>query len=115
MTRVDGVLRSRIRIEHGHDWVEKHPKANPIVFECTDPEFLEAPLATAIAPARPAPHPGWKPTHVFAVPVAIIDPNGNLQIVSGVKQPDGSTKTDFGCWNILTRHFGSDNGRLRKN
>jgi hypothetical protein len=42
----------------------------------------------------------------FEVPVAIVDPNGNAEVMSGVKLPDGTTKTDFWCWNILTKHFG---------
>jgi hypothetical protein len=50
-------------------------------------------------------HPGWKPLHRFEVPAAIIDPNGNVQVVSGVKLPNGSTQTDFGSWNILNEAF----------
>ena len=41
--------------------------------------------------------PGRKPNHKFEVPVAIIDYNGNLQVMSAVKAPDGSTINDFGC------------------
>ncbi len=47
-----------------------------------------------------------EPNHTFEVPVAIIDSNGNLQVMAAVKAPDGSTISDFGCWNILTRHLG---------
>jgi hypothetical protein len=36
-------------------------------------------------------HPGWKPNHRFEVPVAIIDSNGNLQVMAAVKVPDGGT------------------------
>jgi hypothetical protein len=42
-----------------------------------------------------------------AIPMAIIDPNGHIQVVSGVGTPDG-TRTDFGCWNLLTKHFGDE-------
>ncbi len=33
--------------------------------------------------------------------MAIIDSNGNLQIASAIHG-----QTDFGCWNILAKHFG---------
>jgi pimeloyl-ACP methyl ester carboxylesterase len=110
VTRIDGVLRAKIVIEHGAEWVRKNPDADPVVFKCQDPEFVSTALATTSLagrnPARSVPHPGWKPNHRFDVPVAIIDPNGNIQIMSAVKQPNGSTHTDFGCWNILNKHFG---------
>jgi hypothetical protein len=108
VTRVDGILRSKVRIEHGASWVTKNPNQDPVVFRLEDPEFVSTPLATEMPKARVGKvvHPGWKPSYRFEVPVAIIDPNRNLQIISGIKQPDGSTLTDFGCWNILTRHFG---------
>ena len=107
VTRVDGVLRAKIRIEHGPQWIEKNPKSNPVVFECIDPEFSSTTLALAFTEAKRKPvHPGWKPNHLFNFPVAIIDPNGHVQVMSGVKLPDGNVNIDFGCWNILTRHFG---------
>lgn len=107
VTRVDGALRAKIRIEHGPQWVEENPKLDPVVFECTDPEFCSTPLALVVPEMQRKPaHPGWKPNHLFEFPVAIIDPNGHVQVMSGVKLPDGSIKADFGCWDILTRHFG---------
>jgi hypothetical protein len=108
ITRVDGILRSAITIERGAQWVRQNPHRNPTIFECKDPEFMSVPLATAVPASRAGKsvHPGWKPNHKFEVPVAIVDPNGHAQVVSGVKQPDGSIKTDFGAWNILTEHFG---------
>jgi hypothetical protein len=108
VTRVNNILRAKITIEHGPEWVSKHPNENPLVFKYEDPEFVSAPLATAIPSQRLGviAHPGWKPNYRFEVPVAIIDPDGNLQIASGVTQPDGDTRTDFGSWNILTKHFG---------
>jgi hypothetical protein len=108
VTRVDGILRSMIAIEHGPQWIKNNPNLSPVVFRCVDPEFVTASLATELPKSSPGKvvHPGWKPKHRFEVPAAIIDPNGNVQVVSGVKLPDGSTLTDFGCWNILTRHFG---------
>jgi hypothetical protein len=48
----------------------------------------------------------WKPNYRFEVPAAIVDPNGNIQALSGIKQPNGSTLTDFRYWNVLTKHFG---------
>jgi hypothetical protein len=109
VTRVNGVLRSTITIEHGPQWVEKNPNLDPVVFKCSDPEFISTPLATEVPKlAKKAVHPGWKPNHRFEVPAAIIDPNSNVQVVSGIKLPDGSTLTDFGCWNILTKHFGDE-------
>jgi hypothetical protein len=97
VTRVDGVLRSRLIIKQGAE----------VIFSCVDPEFTEKPLLAEIPTDRkPVVHPGWKPNHLFKVPSAIIDSNYNVQVVSAVKMPDGSTRSDFGCWNILTRHYG---------
>lgn len=107
IARVDGVLRTKITIEHGPEWVRKNPKLDMVVFACADPELVSAPLAlTPPAANRQPVHPGWKPNHRFDFPVAIIDPNHNVQVMSGVNLPDGSVKTDFGCWNLLTKHYG---------
>jgi len=108
VTRVDGILRSRITIEHGPQWIKNNPNLEPVVFRYEDPEFVRTALATEMPKASKGKvvHPGWKPKHRFEVPAAIIDPNGHVQVISGVKLPDGSTLTDFGSWNILTRHFG---------
>jgi hypothetical protein len=108
VTRVDGILRSAITIERGPQWVEKNPDLNPVVFKCSDPEFISTPLAAELPKSTKAKivHPGWKPSYRFEVPAAIIDPNRNVQVVSAIMLPDGSTLTDFGCWNILTKHFG---------
>jgi hypothetical protein len=109
VTRVNGVLRTKIVIEHGSQWRKNNPGLNPVVFRCEDPEFMSTPLAVTI-PHQPQKilHPGWKPSHRFEIPVAIIDFNHHVQVMSGVRQPDGSTQTDFGCWNILTKHFGEE-------
>ena len=107
VTRVDGVLRTKVKIEHGPQWVEKNPTLSPLVFACTEPGFVSTPLASVLpAEKTRSVNPGWKPNHRFEFPVAIIDPNGSIQVMSGVKLPDGSQKTDFGCWNMLTKHFG---------
>lgn len=108
ITRVDGILRSRITIERGVQWIAKNPKRNPVVFRIEDPEFISVPFATEVPKASQGKtvHPGWKPNHRFEIPVAILDPNGNLQL-AGIKLPDGRP-ADFGSWNILTRHFGDD-------
>lgn len=37
--------------------------------------------------------------------MAIIDPNNNARVMSAAKLSDGSTQTDFGCRDILTRYF----------
>lgn len=104
VTRVEGMLRAKITIERGPRWVEKNPTLETIVFKCEDPEFISTPLAIEIPKRNPPEvHPGWKPNHRFEVPVAIVDPNGHIQIVSAVTLSDGSTATDFGCWNILTK------------
>jgi hypothetical protein len=102
VTRVDGTLRSRLVIEHGPEWIRQNPDPDPTVFKCEDPEFLSTPLLTE-APSRPKKvvHPGWKPNYKVEIPMAIIDPNGSLQIAAAV-----GDRTDFGCWNILTKHFG---------
>jgi hypothetical protein len=77
-----------------------------VVFACGDPDFVPTPLASEIPDAKlRAVHPGWKPNHRFELPVAIIDPNDNIQL-AGVKLPDGNISRGFGCWNILTRHLG---------
>lgn len=107
VTRVDGILRAKITIERGPQWVQKNPTLESTVFKCEDPEFIRTPLATELPKWSPRKvHSGWKPNHRFDVPVAIIDPNGHVQTMSGIKLPDGSLLTDFGFWNVLTRHFG---------
>lgn len=108
IARVNGILRSSITIEHGSQWVAKNPRLDPVVFRYEDPEFIQTALATEMPKVQQGKvvHPGWKPLHRFEVPAAIIDPNGNIQVVTAVKLPDGSTATDFGSWNILTKHFG---------
>jgi hypothetical protein len=110
ITRVNGVLRSAITIEHGPQWIKKNPNKESVVFKYQDPEFVRTSLATEIPKTQVGKvvHPGWKPSYRFEVPAAIIDPNGHVQVMSGVKLPDGSTQTDFGSWNILTKHFGDD-------
>jgi hypothetical protein len=110
ITRVDGILRSRITIEHGPQWIKNNPGLEPVVFRYEDQQFVRTALATELLKSSTGKivHPGWKPKHQFNVPAAIIDPNGNVQVVSGVKLQDGSTLTDFGSWNILTKHFGDD-------
>jgi hypothetical protein len=112
VTRVNGILRSAITIERGSQWMQKNPGKESVVFRYQDPEFVRTSLATEMPKVRKGKvvHPGWKPQHRFEVPAAIIDPNGNIQVVSGIKLPDGSTLTDFGSWNILTRHFGDTRG-----
>ncbi|MGA2965056.1 MAG: hypothetical protein ABSD64_02520 [Terriglobales bacterium] len=107
VTRVEGILRSTITIEHGPQWVQNNSTLDPVVFRCSDPEFISTPLAIEVPKlSKRVVHPGWKPNHRFEVPAAIIDPNGNMQVVYAIKLPDGSTQTDFGCWNILTQHVG---------
>jgi hypothetical protein len=84
----------------------KNPNSDPVVFACGDPEFVPTPLASEIPGAKlQTVHPGWKPNYKFELPVAIIDPNGNIQL-AGVKLPDESVSSGPGCWNILTRHLG---------
>lgn len=96
--RVNRILRSAITIEHGPQWIEKNPGLESVVFRYQDPEFIRTPLATKMPKVSKGKvvHPGWKPQHRFEVPAAIIDPNGNVQVVFGVKLPDGRTLTDFG-------------------
>lgn len=107
VTRVDGVLRTKVTIEHGPQWVEQNPTLSPVVFACTEPGFVSSPLASVLPREKAQPvNPGWKPNHRFEFPVAILDPNGHIQVMSGVRLPDGGQKTDFGCWNLLTKHFG---------
>jgi hypothetical protein len=108
VTRVDGILRSRITIERGVQWKAKNPNRDPIVFRIEDPEFVSTPLAIEVPKTSQGKivHPGWKPNHRFEIPVAILDPNGNLQLAQ-IKSPDGSP-ADFGSWNILTKHFGDN-------
>jgi len=110
VTRVNGILRSSITIERGQQWIQKNRHLSPLIFRYEDPEFVRTVLATEIPKERKGKvvHPGWKPQHRFEVPAAIIDPNGNVQIISGVKLPDGTTHTDFGSWNLLTKHLGDD-------
>ena len=104
MTRVDGVLRTRISIEHGPLWREENPDLDPVVFSCSDPEFVPKPLLSEVPTSQLEPvHPGWKPHHRFDLPAAIIDPNGNIQI-AGIRLTDGSLTHGSDCWNRLLRH-----------
>jgi hypothetical protein len=74
VTRVNGILRTRISVEHGPHWKEKNPNSDPVVFACSDPEFVPTPLALEIPTQKlQAIHPGWKPNHKFELPVAIIE------------------------------------------
>lgn len=110
VTRVNGILRSSITVERGQQWIQKNPGLSPLVFRYEDPEFVRMALVAEMPKERKGKvvHPGWKPRYKFEVPVAIIDPNGNVQIVSGIKLPDGGAQTDFGSWNLLTKHLGDD-------
>jgi hypothetical protein len=110
VTRVDGFLRSSIMIQRGQRWIEKNAHLSPLVFRYEDPQFVRTPLATEMPKERKGKivHPGWKPLHRSEVPTAIIDPNGNIQIISGITLPDGSVQTEFGSWNLLTKHLGDD-------
>jgi hypothetical protein len=111
VTRIDGVLRSKIMVEHGPEWIRKNPGKNRIVFEYQDPEFVPSGLLKEVPPkAKRSVHVGWKPNHEFSVPVAIVDPNGRLQVMSGVKDSTGLT-TKFGSWNLLTEHFGHEGSK----
>ena len=107
VTRIDDVLRAKVTIEHGPQWIQNHPNLSPVILHCQDQEFIPQPLLSEI-PKKHAKvvHPGWKPNYRVEIPMAIIDPNGHIQVASGVGTPDGGTRTDFGCWNLLTKHFG---------
>jgi hypothetical protein len=107
VTRVNGVLRTKISIERGVQWIRRNPGLDPVVFRREDTEFASTPPATTLTKVSSRKvHPGWKPHHRFVAPAAIIDSNHYVQIVCGVKLPDGSVSTDIGCWDILTKHFG---------
>ncbi len=107
VTRVNRILRTKISVEHGQQWIANNPTSSAVVFQCQDPEFVSTDLLTVVPQRVPRqPNPGWKPNHRFEVPAAIIDSNGNVQVLFGVQQPDGSTWTDFGCWNYISKHFG---------
>lgn len=107
VTRVNGVLRTKISIEHGPLWKEKNPDSETLVFSCSDPEFVPMPLLTEVPAAKLIPvHPGWKPNHQFGLPAAIIDPNANIQL-AGMHLPDGSMSCGPGCWDRLLRHQGN--------
>jgi hypothetical protein len=87
VTRVNGVLRTRIKIEHGPQWIEKNPKLDPVVFACTDPEFSTTPLASTLPVAKPQPiNPAWKPNHRFEFPV--VSGGRGWSIVAGQCRPD---------------------------
>lgn len=110
VTRVNGFLRSSITVQRGQQWIQKNARLSPVVFRYEDTDFARAPLLAEMPKERKGKlvHPGWKPRHKFDVPVAIIDPNRNVQVVSGIKLPDGTVYTDFGSWNLLTKHLGDD-------
>jgi len=100
VTRIDGVLRTEIKIERptlGSSGIQNFEH----VFACTDPEFSGAPLASTmpnVNPQRPI-NPGWKPNHVFGLPVVILAPNNNFYVAR-------AKNSHLGCWDVLTEHLG---------
>lgn len=110
VTRVNGFLRSSITVQRGQQWIQKNPHLSPVVFRYEDTDFAGVPLLAEMPKEKKGKrvHSGWKPQHKFDVPVAIIDPSRNVQVLSGITLPDGTVYTDFGPWNLLTKHLGDD-------
>ena len=77
---------------------EESPPKPTCIFDMKTLEFVGTALATEMPQERKGKvvHLGWKPRYRFEVPAAIIDPNGNVQVISGIKLPDGNTQTEFG-------------------
>jgi hypothetical protein len=96
VSRVDGVLRTEIGIQRPASVVGKNSTQERSVYTCTDPEFYSVPpLSTLPDASSQKVNPGWKPNHSFSFPVAIMDPNKNIE-VNVVKEP--------GCWKCLVEH-----------
>lgn len=97
IARVNGVLRTEITIERATPWIERNPELERSVFKCADQPLFGAAQNVNLRRRHIEINPGWKPNHVFTVPVVIVDPNKNLEVM----------KThDMGCWEILTQHLG---------
>jgi|HubBroStandDraft_2_1064218.scaffolds.fasta_scaffold17396_3 hypothetical protein len=110
VTRVNGILRSSITVERGRQWIQKNAHLSPLIFRYEDPAFVRTALATEMPSESTGKvvHQGWKPQYKFDVPVAIIDPNNNVQVLSAITLPDGSRQTEFGSWDLLTHHLGDE-------
>ena len=67
-TRVDGILRARLTIERGPQWVKKNPTLDNIVFRCTDPEFVETFQKPSVSDSR-----GYRPNHLNARLLRFLD------------------------------------------
>jgi hypothetical protein len=105
VTRVQGALRSEMKIERSDRWIASNPNLEKLIYSCSDREFESSPLLSSLPPPIPKEvNPGWKPNHRFEVPVVIIDPNNHAEIMSGVA---GVPPEKLGCWTGLTVHMGN--------
>jgi len=95
IVRVKGILRTAIKVERLFPSGVGPEKKPELIYSCTDPEFIDEPATPIIKRKRV--NPGWKPHHLFWFPVAILDPNGNFELMVA-KNP--------GCWKCLQEHCG---------
>lgn len=104
VSRIDGSLRTSIKLGRPSPALKRNPDLPAVIFECTDTGFTNFPLLSTMPPnfdiSAPI-NPGWKPHHRFEMPVVIIDPNNNTEVV-GMKGV-----SSLGCWDLLTKHFGN--------
>jgi hypothetical protein len=95
IARIDGRLRTRFSVERVFPFTGRKPE---VVFDCADPEFVDAP-ATVPPDFNPNDtHPeinvGWQASHRYDPPAAIFDPNGNVESAT-------APGWDVGCWDRM--------------
>jgi hypothetical protein len=99
VVRVEGSLYMEIKIERTESWLKRNPELPRLVFWCGPLPPIPSDPPPLIRRER---NPHWQPNHTYIKPVVIIDPNNHIQIAT----------YNFGCWNILTDHFGDSLYRL---
>jgi hypothetical protein len=93
VVRVRGFLRTKIKIER---FFQSEQRSEP-VYSCADPSLESGESEVDPKKRFPKINPGWTPNRIAIFPVAIVDPNQNVEVLT-VGKP--------GCWKCLQEHCG---------
>jgi hypothetical protein len=97
--RLNGVLRTSLRVEAESRWLERHPEANKLLFDCTDSQYFDKDQYFTQIPHRTGVFPGYgKRGHVYQAPLLIIAGPNKLWSLA--------LNHSIGCWDLLNKHFG---------